>query len=344
MTYQREFAQRINVGIVGVGRHCYRNILPALHYLPVNLQAVCDVNEPLARATAAQFGCRSYVSTADMYAREQLDAVLLVVSEQLHPRLAIEAFDANLHVWMEKPVSLRAHEVERMIEHRQDRVGVVGFKKAFMPATMKAIEIVQSPAFGGLSSMLAVYPMSIPGNGKEVLASGQTINWLKNGCHPLSQMLAVGGRVSSVAMHRDRRGRGACLLEFADGATGNLHFASGPHPIESYQFFGERGHVAIDNSHRVIWQRGIPFDYNRTHNYAPAGLDHGAVVWEPQHCLATLENKALFVQGFYGSLEHFCSSVIDRRPAQHGSLEFALHLMKVYEAALLSDGERIDIP
>lgn len=343
MSYQREFERTVKIGIVGVGRHCYRNIIPALHYLPVKLQAVCDINEPLAAKTAEQFGCRAYTRTADMYDKEQLDAVLLVVSEKLHPQLAMEAFDAGLHVWMEKPAAVRAYEVERMIERRKDRVSVVGFKKAFMPSTMKAIEIANSPEFGDMFSMLAIYPMSIPDNGKEILDNHASVNWLKNGCHPLSQMLAVGGRVSSVVTHRDKRGRGMCLLEFASGVTGNFHFASGPHPSESYRFFGENWHLSIDNSLRVTLQRGIPYDYNRTHNYVPAGIDTGAVVWEAQNCLATLENKALFTQGFFGSLEHFCNSILTQQPAQQGSLEFALDVMKVYEAALLSDGNRIPI-
>jgi predicted dehydrogenase len=343
MSYQREFVKKINIGIVGVGRHCYRNIIPALHYLPVNLKAVCDINEDLARLTAAQFGCKAYGRAADMYEQENLDAVLLVVSEKLHPQLAKEAFAAGLHVWMEKPAAVRAHQVEEMMEHRKDRICVVGFKKAFMPSTLKAIEIANSPDYGELWSMLAIYPMSIPENGREILDTYSSANWLKNGCHPLSQMLAVGGPVASVITHRDKRGRGMCLLEFVSGVTGNFHFASGPHPSETYRFYGENWHLAIDNSLRVTLQRGIPYDYNRTNNYVPEGDDTGAVVWEPQNCLATLENKALFTQGFFGSMEHFCNSVLAGQPAQRGSLEFALGLMKVYEATLISNGKQIEI-
>ena len=234
--YQREYTKKINIAIVGVGNHCYRNVIPALHYLPVRLIAVCDTNEELAQATAAQFGCRYYTKTAEMYDREQLDAVLLCVSARLHPQLAIEAFDAGLHVWMEKPVAMRAHEVERMIEHRGDLVGVGGFKKAFMPSTDKAVEVVNSPEFGPLLSLLAVYSMTLPENGKEVLESGQSSSWISDGCHPLSVMMRVGGPVESVISHRDRNGRGICLLQFASGVTGNFHLASGPQPLESYRF------------------------------------------------------------------------------------------------------------
>src|SRR5690606_38143585 len=123
-------------------------------------------------------GCRAYTRTTDMYEKEELDAVLIVVSEKVHPRLTMEAFDAGLHVWTEKPVAVRAYEVEQMMERRRDRICVIGFKKAFMPSTLKAIEIANSPDFGPLHSILAVYPMSIPENGKEVLDSHSSVNWL----------------------------------------------------------------------------------------------------------------------------------------------------------------------
>ena len=41
MSYQRQFENTLNVGIVGVGSHTYRNLLPILTYLPVTLRAMC---------------------------------------------------------------------------------------------------------------------------------------------------------------------------------------------------------------------------------------------------------------------------------------------------------------
>jgi predicted dehydrogenase len=304
---------------------------------------VCDLNLELAQTTAKEYGCRAYGSPPDMYDRETLDAVLLTVSPYEHPRLTIEAFRAGLHVWLEKPVSVRASEVEAMIAERGDRVAAVGFKKAFMPSTQKAKEVVRSAEFGALHSILAVYPMSLPDHGPEVLESRKFHNWLGNGCHPLSLLLAVGGKVASVTAHRTSTGRGAVLLEFADGAFGNLHLASGPQPIESYHFYGERAHLRIDNSLRVTLERGIPTQYGIITGYIPAGFDSGAIVWEPQNCLATLENKALFTQGFYQELLYFCQCVLEGKSAEEGSLEFALHVMNVYEAALVSGGKQVSI-
>lgn len=344
MSYQRDFPKRLRIGVVGVGSHAYRNILPALHYLPVQLVAFCDANLELARRTAPEFGVTGcYASLTEMIAHEKLDAVLLCVGEKHHPKLACEAFDAGLHVWMEKPAALRATEVEEMIRRRGDRVAVVGIKKAFMPATDKAVELFSEGKYGPIRTILALYPITIPADGAKILAGGASNNWL-NCCHPLGFMLAVGGTVAAVTTHRGKRGGGVVVLEYASGALGTLHIAEGgamSQPLESYTVIGQGAHLTVDNVNRIVLQRGIPFAYGKTTNFAPPGEDTGAVVWEPQQTLGTLENKTDFTHGMVAELMHFCESVLTGTPARRGTLEFALHQMKVYEAALLSEETRV---
>jgi predicted dehydrogenase len=65
-----------------------------------------------------------------MYATEDLDAVLICVSPQLHPRLAIEAFEAGMHVWLEKPAATTVDEVDQMIAARGDLIAAVGYKRS----------------------------------------------------------------------------------------------------------------------------------------------------------------------------------------------------------------------
>ena len=203
------------MGIIGIGSHGYRNILPLMNYLPVKVKAVCNRTADVGRITAAQYGCAHYQTPREMYDQEEIDAVFINVSPQLHPSLVIEALDRGKHVWVEKPVATRARDVEEMIAHRKDRVVVVGFKKIFMPAAQKAIEIAYSPKYGNLRSLLAVYPMTIPGNGREILDAGNAPNWLINGVHPLSFLMAVGGKVSAVtAICNDAR-NGILALQFA---------------------------------------------------------------------------------------------------------------------------------
>lgn len=344
MSYQREFEKRLKIGVIGVGSHCYRNILPAMNYLPVEIKAICDLNIDAAKITAAQYGnCAYYQHTGEMYEKECLDAVFISVSPKIHAKLSCEAFDAGVSVWVEKPVAMRVSEVQEMIERRKENICVVGLKKAFTPAAEKAIEICNSPKYGNLRSILAVYPMSIPKNGKEVLENETICDWLANGVHPLAFLMAVGGTVAAITVHNKEDGYGTVVLEFKNGVIGNLHMASGPQPLEYFSLFGDKWHLDIHNGSRIVLHRGIPFKYKYTTNYAPAGDESGAVVWEPQNCLATLENKALFTQGFYNGMKYFCDCVLEGKKSQKGALEFALEMMKVYEAGLISNGKTIFI-
>ena len=341
MSYQREFLKRLNVGVIGIGSHSYRNILPAMNFLPVKVKAVCNRNVDVGKATAEQYGCAHYQSSEEMYDREDIDAVFISVSAQLHPRLIIEALDRGKHVWVEKPVAIRAHEVEEILEHRNNQVVVVGYKKVFSPSSQKTIEIANSPKYGKLRSLLAVYPMMIPLDGKRILEAREVSNWLNNGVHPISFMMAVGGKVSSVTSICNSDGRGIFAMQFSSGVVGNLHMSSGPQPrLERYAAYGENWQIDIENS-KITLQRGIPFNYKETTTYAPEGDDGGAVVWEPSNCMATLENQAIFTQGTYFEMMYFCDCVLRNLTPDKGTLEFSLDLMKVYEAGLLSGGKTI---
>ncbi len=344
MSYQREFERRVKVAFVGIGSHAYRNLLPVLNFLPVELKAVCNRSDREAAArTAAQYGCRAYQSTAEMYAKEDLEAVFFCVSAAAHPGLIAEALAAGLHCWAEKPLAMTSGEVEDLIGCRGDRVVLVGYKKAFMPGVTKAIEIVNSPKYGNLESMLAVYPLKLPADGARVLAERQTTDWLNNGCHPLSVLMAVGGRVNEVVSVTSARGSGACLLFFENGAVGTLQLASGPQPLEDYHFYAPKWHLQIDNTSRVILERGIPFVYGRTTSFVPEGDDSGALVWEAQNCKASLENMSFFIQGMYFEMMEFLNCILEGRKPEIGSLEFALELTKVYEGLLLSGGKPVTI-
>ena len=344
MTYQRSFDRRVRVGVVGVGDHAYRNILAVLTFLPVDLVAVADVNAELAERTARQYGARSYATSAEMYAAEELDAVLLCVGPKLHPTLTIEAFEAGLDVWMEKPAASTVEEVDRMIAARGDRVCVVGYKKVFAPATTKTLELIDTGALGRPRTILAEYPLTIPHGGREL--ASQPSGWLANGCHPVSFLLAVGGEGESVTVHRAADDAGVLVLRHRTGTLSTLHLSFGApyaQPFERYSVFGDNASVEIDNGRRVVFQRGMAFDYSNMSNFAPAGLDSGAIVWEPQDSLNTLENKSEFTQGLHTELTYFLECVLERRQPQLATLEFARQVAAVHEAAILSNDTTINL-
>ena len=86
MSYQREFEKRLNVAVVGVGSHGYRNVLPTLTFLPIRLKALCDLDIDRARITAEQYAVKAcYPNMAEMFRNEELDAIFLCAPPRLHP-------------------------------------------------------------------------------------------------------------------------------------------------------------------------------------------------------------------------------------------------------------------
>lgn len=331
----------LRVGLVGAGAHAHRNILPTLGLLDLELAAVADTDEDRARETARRYGAaNSFGSAADMYASGEIDAALLVVSPTLHPALAIEAFEAGLDVWSEKPAAASSAQVREMIAHRGDRICVVGYKKSFMPSAVKARELLPS----GPRSASGVYPVSLPrGEGEPPFPVS---DWLTSGCHPLSLMVSVAGPVARVTAHRSSRGGGIVVLEHRSGTVSTLHAALGApkfQPCERYTFADDDHSVEILNSRKVILRRPFWPDYSSDDDFAPPGLDAGSLVWEAQDTMATLQGKNVVTQGIYGGLRAFRDAVRSRREPVVGSLGFALEVTKVYEAALMSDGSAVDL-
>ncbi|HTT89337.1 MAG TPA: Gfo/Idh/MocA family oxidoreductase [Acidimicrobiales bacterium] len=339
MCYQRSFEQKLRVGAVGVGSHCYRNILPTLTYLPIELVAIADPRVDVAEKTTRQYGARAaYSSALKMYESEELDAVILAVSARQHPVLSLEAFACGLHVWMEKPPAVSVVDIDEMIRARGDLIAVVGYKKIFMPATVKALELMAMDAMQPLRTISGLYPVGLPPAGASVdgPTSLQT-QWLDNGCHPVSLLLTLAGHAAAISVHYGPEGSGFLVIRHRNGAVSSLQLATGGptfQPIERYIVLGGRGSVEIVNTRKVIYQRGIDFDYGTGTSFANPGVGSGAVVWEAQDSFNTLENKAVVTQGLYGSLKHFTDCVLNHAPVERGSLEFAREVTGIYEDAL----------
>jgi predicted dehydrogenase len=350
MQLPNEEGPRLRVALVGCGAHAYRNVLPALDLVPVDLVATCDQHRSRAEKYAVHFGAEAaYTSLKDVIERGDVDAVLLVVGEKRHPDLACEALAGGLHVWMEKPPAPDVAGVDKMIAAR-DAAGknvVVGFKKAFMPGLARMKSFVDSHKFGAIRTIAGRFPMDIPADGPKALSEGRFTNWIGNGIHPLSALVHLGGRPDSVTVHRSPLGGGFVILTFPSGAVASLHLAEGQSmsgALERYEVVCENGHMVLENNIRLtVHQPGYPFDYASGRDFTEGAPNVAALVYEPQWTLATLENKSIVLQGFVGELEHFVNACLKGTKPTSGTLEFARAVMECYEAGLLSQGQPIKL-
>jgi len=115
----------IRVGVVGAGAIAQLAHLPLLSKLRgAQLVALCDNDRPKARALADRFDVPDvFTDIEDLLEFDELDAVVVATPNHLHEPHVLAALAAKVHVLCERPLSLTARGVERILAaaNRVDR-------------------------------------------------------------------------------------------------------------------------------------------------------------------------------------------------------------------------------
>ncbi len=98
---------RVRVGLIGTSGWVEQMYVPSLRSHPgAEVVAVCGRNpEPAGKIAAQLGGARVFADWREMIAAGGLDAVIVVVPDDLHPAIVAAAAGAGLHVLCEKPLA-----------------------------------------------------------------------------------------------------------------------------------------------------------------------------------------------------------------------------------------------
>lgn len=136
----------VKLGIVGCGAIAQVHHMPNLVELPDLFQvtAVCDVSAGAAEYVAGKYHVpHHFIDYRDLLAAD-VEAVLLCQSDP-KTQVAVDAFDAGKHVFIEKPMCFSGQEADAIIEAQKSAgtVGQVGYMKVYDPAYEYALREVQ---------------------------------------------------------------------------------------------------------------------------------------------------------------------------------------------------------
>ncbi|WP_369135189.1 Gfo/Idh/MocA family protein [Modestobacter sp. I12A-02662] len=121
---------------------------------PVRLAAIADANEPLARDAARRYGYEEALTRwEEVVADPSIDAVSIVVGNDLHRPIAEAAIAAGKHVLSEKPLAGSMEDARAMVaaEERADVVTAVGYTFRRSPAIAAIRDHVQAGELGELT-------------------------------------------------------------------------------------------------------------------------------------------------------------------------------------------------
>ncbi len=106
----------VRIGIIGLGTMGIEHIETIGNTDHVRLTAVCDYQKSLADEQAEKNSVKAYYTANELMNSGEIDAVLIATPHFYHTPIAIDAFEAGLHVLCEKPVAVHKADAEKMIE------------------------------------------------------------------------------------------------------------------------------------------------------------------------------------------------------------------------------------
>ena len=249
-------SNRISIAVIGAGKNSRNTHLPILKELQdrktFHLSIVCDINDSLAESVRAEFGFDESTPNADViFERDEVDAVYVIGTTQMHFEYAKRALLSGKHVFVEKPPTPRAEDALELMRlaNRHDRVAVVGFNRRFEANINAAKERVgQTGRIYGMVGTMSKAAIDRP------LKFGST-SWIQaDGIHTIDALVYLMGEPPTELHSTSNSAMGtvpqnaAGVLMWADGtyATFSLN-NSGGHRTERYEIYGSGVSYCCDN-------------------------------------------------------------------------------------------------
>ncbi|PLS77142.1 MAG: inositol 2-dehydrogenase [Chloroflexi bacterium] len=119
------------------------------------LRYVYDVNTAAAEQLAARLGARVARSPDEIWAANDVDAVLIASSTNTHADLLSAAINANKPVYCEKPIDLDIDRVKAVVQaaHSANLPILIGFSRRFDPNHLGVREAIQDGKIGKVELM-----------------------------------------------------------------------------------------------------------------------------------------------------------------------------------------------
>jgi len=144
--------EKARIGIVGLRWIAQVFHLPILSKLPdVEIACVCDRDKNRARAIAEKYGIKHfYTEYQEMLKNEDLHAVDICTSTDVHKEVSIASLETKCDVFVEKPIARKLTEAIAIAESakKNKRKIMVGMNHRFRPDTMMLRSFIENSELG----------------------------------------------------------------------------------------------------------------------------------------------------------------------------------------------------
>ncbi len=299
---QRAARPPIRLGLIGAGGVAQSKYFPAAARLrmiwePVELAAFAEPRPEQAAKVQAIYGGRWYDNYRRMLAEEALDGVIVASPDDQHLEHALAAFEAGLHVLVEKPITRTLAGARRMCVAADARglTLMAVANKRYSPPYRRAKQAIESGAVR--NPALFVGKFNLGYDYVDLFESG-TVHLFDLALYLMGEATSV----SAVGVNKYGRNRrkypvdnAAAALEFASGAVGSLTTSSSAlsfKPWERVEVYGDHAWLSVEDQNELtIYDDEMG----------------GAQSWKP-----VVPNTLLFDEefgGYMGIVENFAQAI-----------------------------------
>jgi predicted dehydrogenase/nucleoside-diphosphate-sugar epimerase len=235
-------SQPIRVGLIGAGYIADWHA-DALKATPgVQITAVCDVNEAVAKALADPLGAQVVTDVDNLIEAGICDAVHILTPPNLHEEIAIKCLTGGLHVLVEKPVAESGDATAEILAaaEKSGRCFHPGHNFLGLPSYERMKHAMQTGDYGRISGAEITWALPL-----SPLRSGPFNLWLLR--KPQNLLLELGPHL--VAFAHDLFGPIEVL--HADAAQPVMLPGDDPRP-QSFRILARAGHVQITFSIAMV--------------------------------------------------------------------------------------------
>ncbi len=351
----RKGLKTVRMGIIGVGGmgtgHANQFLSGAIPR--AKLTAVCDVN-PERLEHFADKPVKCFEDSRALIRSGEVDAVLIATPHYGHTTIGIDALQQNLHVLVEKPISVHKADCERLIAAYRGRGQVFAamFNQRTDPHYIKVKELMDNGALGELIRVNWIITtwfrpeIYYKSGGWRATWAGEGGGVLLNQCpHNLDLLQWICGMPSKV--------QGFCkfgqrhdievedevtaYLEYPNGATGVFVTSTSEAPgTNRLEITGENGQVIVEHGKIHFVRNVMPIsEFSRTTPHTFSTPD----VWQID---IPVSGNGLQHAGI---MRNFVESILDGVPliadAREGIRSVELGNAMLYSSLL---GKAVDLP
>jgi predicted dehydrogenase len=157
-------SDKINLGIIGCGGLGKVNLFAAAEHPDVVVTAACDVwkerLDPVVEKYKAT--CTGYSDYRDLLQHKGLDAVIIATPAHWHAIQAIEAAEAGLHIYLQKPMTMHLAEslAVRNAVKKHNVLSQIGTQIHASEHYRRMVELVRSGNLGDIGTIRTFFVMN----------------------------------------------------------------------------------------------------------------------------------------------------------------------------------------